>query len=367
MKRHILYIGWVGFGNLGDDLCQDLFVEKITEKAQGQGIDLTVTALFPPTDFDEYQLWQRRPHLVVLGAGSLIEPLYLRPLVLAQQQGIPTAIWGSGHDGLSLEELKILQQGGRLDPFNFDPDTAYALRQCVGKVDAIGLRGPYTVGFLDTIGVTHPAIDICGDPGLLLAPSGQKPPQDLGHLLASSKPMVAVNWGTAFNRVYGGDEGAVGAQLARVLKELQDPFTFLIYPLWDKDLPACRALAKACGQVRLLDRVPTRRELVNIYQQSSLSINMKLHGNVFSAALGCPFISLAYRSKSFDFAASLDCLELVVPFDAEDLAEALTEKIVMLSQKGDDYRTKLISKGGSYRQRLDRLLERMGTLLAAGR
>ena len=48
MTKTVLYIGWVGFGNLGDDLCFDIFSETMSERAAEKGLRLEIKGLFPP-------------------------------------------------------------------------------------------------------------------------------------------------------------------------------------------------------------------------------------------------------------------------------------------------------------------------------
>ena len=78
MTKTVLYIGWVGFGNLGDDLCFDIFSETMSERAAEKGLRLEIKGLFP-SSFSEFSLARMAPDLVVLGAGSLFEPVYLKP------------------------------------------------------------------------------------------------------------------------------------------------------------------------------------------------------------------------------------------------------------------------------------------------
>lgn len=49
---------------------------------------------------------------------------------------------------------------------------------------------------------------------------------------------------------------------------------------------------------------------------SYLSINMKLHANILSAAANRPFISLAYRGKCFDFAQTVHCSDYTIATDS---------------------------------------------------
>ena len=106
----ILYVGWVGFGNLGDDVCRDLFIAHFRRALLSQGRDCKVRTVSHRGITEEAML-EFRPHLVVLGAGSLLTLPYLQPLRLAQKHGIPTAMWGTGFDKLSARHLQELLEG----------------------------------------------------------------------------------------------------------------------------------------------------------------------------------------------------------------------------------------------------------------
>ena len=134
------------------------------------------------------------PDLVVLGAGSLFDLVYLRPLSLAQQAGIPTAIWGSGYDSTA-EEPEIPH------------DLAYAIRQVVAESQVVGVRGPYTVRALESVGAVREDLLVTGDPGLLWS----RDPLDTLEPGSGSVPQLAVNWGTAYNNVLGKNEQRVAA------------------------------------------------------------------------------------------------------------------------------------------------------------
>lgn len=354
MKRTVLYIGWVGFGNHGDDVCYRIFAEELGARAQSKGIDLELRALFP-TSFNEYTLARLQPDLVVLGAGSLFEPVYLKPLILAQQNSIPTAIWGSGWDSLLPSPIPAER---------IDPDCAYLIRRVVEGAAVVGVRGPYTLEMLEKIGAHHPQLNISGDPGLLLTPttasSSLLSPDRLG------KPLIAVNWGTAGNKVLGEDEKAVAQDLAAVLSELTAEYALVIYPVWERDLAPCQklhALLPTSDSVFCLDRVPSLEELIDLYKQSSFSINMKLHASVFSAALGTPFISLAYRMKCWDFAQSLEWQDFAILFSEERRRTRLTAAVRELSGNLDAYQSRLVKARDEYQGRLAELTDALFALL----
>lgn len=356
MRKTILYSGWVGFGNQGDDLCYDIFKRSMGLKAKAHGISLEIKGIFPDS-FNEFALSRINPDLVVLGAGSLFEPIYLKPLVLAQQNRIPTAIWGSGFDSLFPEPLEASL---------IDPDSAFIIRQVVQRADQIGIRGPYTMNMLQTIGAVNPGLEIVGDPGLLL--TKQNEAITLGEINKVKKPIIAVNWGSAANKVLGGSERAMAQSLAKVLAQLTTNYTIVIYPLWSQDIAPCRALYDLInqpGSTLLLHRVPTADELIDLYRKSTLSINMKLHASVFSAATNCPFITLAYRMKGYDFAKSLDWENFVFLFSDNQLEAKVSSAVLELTDNIENYTIKLKNKKDEYHSKLSSFGDQMIALLQA--
>lgn len=352
MRKTILYIGWVGYGNHGDDVCQEIFADYVHKLAQEHAIELDIKALFPQ-NFSEYTLARIDPDLVVLGAGSLFEPVYLKPLILAQQYDIPTAVWGSGYDSFAAPS----------EYFNISPDSAFMLRQAVSRAKLVGVRGSYTKAMLEQIGAVNPTLDVSGDPGLLL----NKTPQTMPELKPITQPIIGVNWGTALNRVYGGNEFETAQALAQVLRKLAEDYTIVIYPVWGKDLQSCQELSTLIGSskwVITLDRVPTIAELIDLYQQADFTINMKLHANVFTAAVNRPFISLAYRLKCFDFADSVGLSELALGFDEPNFEAELTQRINKLINNRMHYLQVLDKHVKEYKRKLTDLTSQMIELIA---
>lgn len=349
-KRRVLYIGWVGFGNHGDDLCLDIFKSRLAATAQEHELEIEVLALYP-SRFDEFTLARLQPDLVVLGAGSLFELVYLKPLILAQQAGIPTAVWGSGYDGM--QEDPVMPH-----------DLAYAVRQVLSRAEAVGIRGPYTLRALANAGVPEESIAMVGDPGLLWLADEAAPSEGEREQL----PRLAVNWGTAYNNVLGGDEKETAAQVAEALFGLSSRFRLLFYPVWHRDIEPCRALAEVVGRerrVEVMTEVPTPQELKAVFIGSLCSINMKLHASVFSAAAGCPFVSLAYRWKCVDFAQSVGWERLAIPFSEPNLAAALQEAIEQITADPQGHRHRLAQQVAAVRQRLNKLEEQIFNILTS--
>ncbi len=353
MIKTILYIGWVGFGNQGDDVCYTIFVESMLRQARTEGIALEIKSNFP-TNFNEFSLARVKPDLVVLGAGSLFEPVYLKPLVLAGQHGIPTAIWGSGYDSMLTSPIQANL---------IDPDSAFMIRQVVQNARLIGVRGPYTMEMLNAVGAANPTLHIVGDPGLLLSSSGQI--ANLPELESVDGPVIAVNWGTAANKVLGGDEKSVAEDLRAALAELPRDYTIALYPVWGKDIASCQSLHASLTRPNsiVLDRVPTIDEMIALYQRSLFSVNMKLHAGVFSAAQNCPFISLAYRMKGHDFASSLDWTDFSILFSDADRKTKMRLAMEKLLAQREKYNAALTTKKNTYVTKLFKLQDDIISLL----
>src|SRR5690606_29120669 len=162
---------------------------------------------------------------------SLFTLPYLQPLALAQKYGIPTATWGTGFDKLSARRLEeLLASDGPL-PWQNEREAA-TFRRTVDACVQAGVRGPHTLKILRSAGCVSPDLHVSGDPGLLLKAPGTPPPVEpwLKGWIDAKAPIVAVNWGTANNNVFGGDESVVAEALARVIERLaRSSYKVLLY------------------------------------------------------------------------------------------------------------------------------------------
>src|SRR5690606_5792355 len=156
-SMRILYVGWVGYGNLGDDLCRDLFIHHVRE------------ALGP--------------------------------------RGIEAEIRTASHRGkLSKQHLYELLMGARRLSFWQDQGLADTVRRAVDGCRWAGVRGPHTLSLLQAAGCASPTLQVSGDPGLCLEPPST--PEELPPGLSDSSEWAgALEWLSAHDAVVGVNSG----------------------------------------------------------------------------------------------------------------------------------------------------------------
>jgi len=362
MRRRVLYLGWVNHGNLGDEVCRDVFVAQLAAAARGR-CEPEVVALYP-SGISEQDFRRLRPNLVVLGGGSTLGLPYVGPLVIAHRFGVPTAVWGSGIDRLSDPALAALTRGAPPSLSDIYTDEIFHVREAVNGCSAAGVRGPHTLEVLKLIQSGPPSLEVCGDPGLLLMAGSSDlgsdasgPPEWFG----AGDPVIGVNWGRTRNRLYGGSEDRPASLLAQALDRLLPEVRVFLYAVWSEDLTALRVLASRLGQperVLYHDRVFPAPVLGSLLKKCFFTINLKLHGNVFSAAVGRPFVCLAYSSKAYDFAASVACEALVIRVDEPRLDDLIVDAGRAIQTETARYEATIEAARRTYTAKLTTLAER---------
>ncbi|UED76415.1 polysaccharide pyruvyl transferase family protein [Brevibacillus sp. DP1.3A] len=313
MKK-VLYVGWLGFKNLGDELMWDAFHDlsrKYLDPAKYKvipslpGVDLN--------DLSEYDT-------VVLGGGSLLVPGYVDVAYRAVEQKKRLWIWGSGFDS---QDKVQLDSSGTLTTklMTGNEKMSQMLKKIAEHATFFGVRGPVTLQYLQQAGVSDKAW-ISGDPGMLLLPASSAAEAD-----KSKRLTIGINWGTSYNRIYGKNENAVEDALVHAAKRLiKLGYDIHLLTMWGPDREAIKRLHKKIGDPThtILDlELHDHSKMLELMKGFQATINFKLHANVLSAAAGVPFVCLAYRIKSIDFAYSLDLPELLVSTDEPQLGDRI--------------------------------------------
>jgi polysaccharide pyruvyl transferase WcaK-like protein len=318
MKR-ILYVGWLGFNNIGDELMWLLFRDLCRSYLPDKDYD--VIPSIPGVDI-------RNPgpyDTVVLGGGSLLIPGYIDVAYQAVRKNKKVVIWGSGHDR---QDFPTFDADGKVTAnlayTGENQATNEKLAELVRSSAYCGVRGPLSYQFLEDSGVDMAHAMISGDPAFLLpAPSPQKRTQE--------SRTIGVNWGTAYNRIFGGNEEKVEQQLAEALRMLiSQGYRIRIFPVWGPDRDACKRLYARLGnkdKVELDLELYHHEDLLDRLKSCALTINFKLHASYLSAAADVPFICLGYRFKSIDFGCSIKLPEFVLSTGDERLGESILNRV----------------------------------------
>ncbi|CAM4460388.1 polysaccharide pyruvyl transferase WcaK-like protein [Paenibacillus endophyticus] len=348
MKR-ILYVGWIGFNNVGDELMWLLFRDLCRAYLPDKKYD--VIPSIPGVDI-------RNPgpyDTVVLGGGSLLIPGYIDVAYQAALKKKKVIVWGSGHDR---QEFPVLDTSGKVEAnlaYTAEhAETNEKLKELAKLSDFFGVRGPLSYQFLEDSGVSPKHAVISGDPAFLLpAPS---------PLSASKRSRtIGVNWGTAYNRIFGGSEVKVEQHMIESLRLLiAQGYRVNIFSVWGPDREACKRLYAKLGDpqnVELDLELHHHEDLLEKLKGYAFTINFKLHASYISAAAGVPFICLGYRFKCVDFGLSVDLSDYVLSTGDAQLCASIMSLAGRIEKERNTIRERFYAYQSRYREQLKRPFE----------
>lgn len=308
--RNILYLGWLGQGNVGDDVLFELFrtlfyqfIDRNIYKSE-----YNIHGYIPITnyiyDFRNYDI-------VVLGGGSLLSlPYWLELCEKAEEQNIPVIIWGTGFDGFYNNNENELYTC-------LNSDLMSKLEKVINHASFVSVRGFKTKKILMGCGVDEKNINVIGDPALFYNTKDNT-------IMEQNKNWnirnVLINLGTAGNNILGKNEEQVEEQLEIFTQILLNRgYNVTIYPIWVQDINTVVKFGDKFidSNLTVIKEVVEAKTLINMIKNYDITINMKLHANILSAAENVPFISIGYRGKCFDFCDSIDCNDLIL--SSEDI------------------------------------------------
>lgn len=323
-----LYLGWLGAHNVGDDIMFENFKRVINEQSNEEW---EVTPLFPSEEENNFAKYD----LVCIGGGSILLEGYIGVLYRALEQGKKVMVWGAGYDDLMGEDFISRIEKSNIPPYIYSDACEEKLNHLAKKVVFWGVRGPLTYRILEKSNIDINKVVISGDPGLLLKKDVlQEKGTNLNFIKADR--VVAINFGTSFNKIYGGKEELVEEALIGTCKKLlNDGYKIYLYPMCPADLDSILSMYKKLSKTDniILDIVVhSGGELASILSNCVFSINFKLHGNVISAVAKIPFICLGYRLKAYDFMKSIECEELNIPTDAQNMQQEIEKRIEIIQR-----------------------------------
>lgn len=357
MKK-VLYIGWIGYENLGDELMYDLFKEEFLTLGDTYTLDVANVEhqYLKNVSIQEFDL-------IVLGGGSIlsgkdnfVHPYIINYLYDCILLGKKVMIWGSGIDWLPKNYIEQLEENTEILLPNLDrlkKKLAVVFKESVWS----GVRGPLALKLLEQYGVQN--CHVSGDPGFLLNLDHLTSKDRVQLKLSSDKEdekIIGVNWGTSFNNIYGEDEQKVENELANALNELiEKGYHIYLYTVWHRDLPAIERLySKLLDSTKVtLDRtLYNHNELLSLMQNFAFTINFKLHANYLSFAAKVPFIAFGYRFKMFDFVKSVNLENFIISTDESNISEQILLKEADLLNNRSKIKSNIDFYLNLYRDRL---------------
>lgn len=302
---HARYVGWVGYDNLGDEAMLE-----------------AIRRLMP---WAEVEVSGMPRELLLLGGGTLINrKTYLGWLGERDSPRIERAVVGTGVADPSYWGLTEPIEGW-----------LRWLSSCV----YVGVRGPRSEAILREWGHDGP-LEICGDPALLL--------ESAGSARVEGRVVISPAW--TDGELWGKSDTAVMETLAEAtemwLSEGRDVRFLSCNPADDRPI---FEIMRAAGHADLpytagyLDL----EDALDALASADLVVGERLHAAVLAAAVGSPFVSLEYRPKLADFAASVGAEAALVRTDTLSLdtlaqaAEAAIQVAPTVADRVETYRSRL--------------------------
>lgn len=337
----LAYVGWVGFGNLGDDAIAEAVLPPLDP-------DEVVYAAHKPADLPRVLGTGARHRHLLLGGGTAIGRRNWRAVInlagTAQAWKRPWFMVGAG-----------VEDPGFAGRNSFSGhDELLRWRRTLGRFDRVTVRGPRSAQLLGDVGV---AARVVGDPALLLRPQ-QQPAHSATGTLGVALGFGDDLWGHGQQRVLDAVAGVARDQVHR-------GGTVRMLVLNDEDAEAARFVAEAANR-EVLGSVTTHRvhdsaEFFAALHGCDVLISQRLHGAVLAAAADVPVVALEYQPKCRDFMASIEQEELCLRCDTVT-AGSLADALRLVDATRDARLARIRRRVATYRDALTAELERIKTV-----
>ncbi len=282
--RRAYYVGWIGRGNLGDELLYNAFKEMFSDsvyfyaKKNESRIGDIISRIF-------------MPNVVFLGGGTLIGfDVYLNNIrkAIKANPGAKYIIFGTGVEDVELWKL-----------FNYDLDID-PWRLNIEKADYVSVRGPISKSDLHKWGIKR-EVPVIGDPAIWFSRSKIMPKKRM--------KLIGINFGPSRGNIYGQDEKEVLAFCAALLSLLKERgWNIKLFPMITDDVEYLREAVRMAG----IGCIPMHTSFLDIngtmnaLEEQDVFIGEKLHSVVLASCVYTPAIMLAYRTKCIDFMQSIN-------------------------------------------------------------
>ncbi len=320
-----IYLGWVGFENLGDEAMYELCRHRFPHIhwSAPQMVERELKS-------DEFL--KRSVHDLKYVSRMLIQEVLHQPRLrslatrelhrVARKMGRERAILGGGtlinRSGEALNRyIRVRAQTRSLVPvfgtgvccpefWSAEPgwrDCRQDWVAAMAELPVVGVRGPRSKELLDDAGAEN--VVVSGDPAVLFhLPYSREKPRERQN--ASLR--IGVNASDCHGQQWGNLEKTQEslAGLVRWLNASKHQVIFM--PVEPRDVAACVDVARRAGMTEpsISTVYSTAQVFLKQVETLDLLVAVKLHAGILSAAANVPFVLLQYQPKCLDFALSLN-------------------------------------------------------------
>jgi hypothetical protein len=346
-----IYMGWVGFDNLGDEaiysVCKQRFsglrwssferleykphVAQFIRRGTRDGNHLLrvlkdellhQTRLRNVTTNGIHHLTSGLGGLVgLLGGGTVInqgDDLFDSYVTVRHRTKSLVPVFGAGVGSPDFWSTKSGWKDRRKDWV-----------AVLNELPTVGVRGPLSKALLDDAGSRN--VVVCGDPVVAYHSEYAK---KLTISQADRPLRVAINAGDCSGNLWGNMDDLQEAFTKLVLwLEAQGHHVELI-PVWPNDMGSCVDVARRAGLNKsvISPVLSSHDAYLRKIETVDVVVALKLHAAILSAVANVPCILLAYQPKTLDFAASLQWEQFTVRTD-EVTAPRLIDLVSVLIER----------------------------------
>lgn len=304
----VIICGAYGHGNAGDDAILKSIITSVNEI--DKNMPITVLAKNTLSIKKRYRvesihtlnvpkfLWaMRKSKLYINGGGTLIQNAtsqrslwyYLFTLRAAKTLGNKVDMYGCG-----------------IGPVNGEKNIRLVTKVLNKYVDTITLRERESVAELEKMGVNKPAVHLCSDPALSLAPA---PREDAEAYLKKHDIDPNGKYLCFMLRTWYGFDVKTEA-FARCAEYAYEKYGFTPVFLSLNILHDYKAAAQVIEHIKcpyiVLDDEAEPEMLITMLSYMSVVVSMRLHGLILSSLSGVPLVGVSYDPKTDSFLKYLE-------------------------------------------------------------
>lgn len=325
-RRIVNYVGWVGYGNLGDELLLDLIRREIEPKLPVHSLTYLNKA---------YRLRNYIPSFkqsIILGGGTLVfkETFYRR---LMETRPDPLYLVGSGVCDVDFWCDYLRDNTVRRSLVS-------DWSKLLNDAKSISVRGDLSKKRLQESGVVS-EIDVIGDPVFLACDHVKRREPD--------GATIGINFGLTKDLLWGKSDKKVASEFVKLVDYLvSQDHRVIIYSVNQADYNYAQSIVQeqlgSCNnvQIRLFENY---LDFVLHVSKCSVFIGEKLHAVALALCGDVPSIMVSYRPKCEDLMSSLGLSNLTVRTDNLSL-DRIRDLIDDINGNLGGYR-KLISENSS--------------------